>query len=350
MKQSLNNKTAIKRITLVTDAWTPQINGVVTTLTTLVAQLKLHGFVIDVIQPQDYPNFPMPGYNEIRLVWKCKGIRARIQKFNPDAIHIATEGPLGWTVRNYALKNRIPFTSGYHTRYPEYIRARWPIPTSWSYALFRYFHKPAQTTLVPGEGIKHDLQKQNFKHLSVMSRGVDTTIFNPTQKKAFIFDRPLEKPIMLSVGRVAPEKNLRAFLKIKRAGTKIVVGSGPELELLKIQFPEVVFVGAKQKQELAAFYAIADVFVFPSKTDTFGVVNIEAIACGTPVAAYPVTGPKDIITEGLNGSLSDTLETAIEEALKIDHSKIHTSIPEYTWEHASKQFLRMLSPINKNFI
>ena len=338
----VENLKNIKRLTLITDAWAPQVNGVVTTLTNLIKELKNQGVKVDIIQPSEYKSFPLPTYHEIRCVWKPKGLNNRILDFKPDAIHIATEGSLGWFARHIALKNKLPFTTSYHTRYPEYIRARMPIPLGLTYRVLRYFHRPAQKTLVPGLSILQDLQAKGFNHLTLMSRGVNTELFNPQQHREL--DYP--KPIMLYVGRIAPEKNIEAFLSLEIPGSKLIIGEGPERENLTKRYPQSHFLGAKSGKTLAEFYASADVFVFPSKTDTFGVVNIESIACGTPVAAYPVTGPKDIITEGLNGSVNDDLKKAVETALSLPKQNIHLSIPQFNWPHASQQFLQNLSPIN----
>lgn len=335
---------SITKLTLVTDAWHPQVNGVVTTLSHLVAEMQKMGIKVDVIQPSDYPNLPLPTYPEIRWVRRAKGLEERILKFEPDAIHIATEGALGWKSRRIAKKHRLPFTTGYHTKYPEYIHKRFSwVPIPWVYRVLRYFHNAGQKTLVPTESLKTELLEKGFKHVGIMSRGVDTTLFNPNKQS----DLGYTPPIYLYVGRIAPEKNLEAFLDLNLPGTKIVVGQGPDLDKLSIAYPSVQFVGPLQGEELARHYASADVFVFPSITDTFGVVNIEAIACGTPVAAFPVTGPKDIVKPGINGALNEDLQEAIEQALILDRTPIAQSIPEYTWEGAAKQFLGHLSPISR---
>lgn len=335
----------IRRITLITDAWFPQINGVVTTLSSLVKELEQQDIVIDVIQPNDFPNFPMPTYKEIRLVWNSIGLKKRLIEFAPDALHIATEGTLGWHARKLAKQLKIPFTTGYHTRYPEYVRARLPIPEKWTYALLRRFHKPAMRTLVPAPSIMQELRERDFEHLALMSRGVDSTNFNPQRAAECKSYTGLTRPIQLFVGRIAPEKNIEAFLNCQTRGTKVVIGSGPDQQRLEKAYPDVRFLGAKKGADLAAHYAAADVFVFPSITDTFGVVNIESIACGTPVAAFNVTGPKDIITAGINGYVDDNLSSAIAKALQINPEQIHRSIPEYTWPQATKQFLQALAPI-----
>ena len=342
MKTINVNHHNINRLTLVTDAWTPQVNGVVTTLTQLVKELNKLGIIVDVIQPNDYSSFPLPSYHEIRCVWRPKNLTKRILDFKPDAIHIATEGSLGWFARHIAIKHQLPFTTGYHTRYPEYVRARWPIPISFTYSILRYFHRAATTTLVPAPSILKDLTAKGFSNLKLMSRGVNMQIFNPQQKQ----DLHYAKPILLYVGRVSPEKSIEDFLNIDYPGSKLIIGTGPQLEQLQKEFPDCHFLGVKKGTELAKYYASADTFVFPSKTDTFGVVNIESIACGTPVAAYPVTGPKDIIQEGINGSINSCLKTAINNALAIPKSEIHQSIPQFTWEHAVQQFIDVLAIID----
>lgn len=336
----INNR-GIERFTLVTDAWFPQINGVVTTLSSLVNELTARGIQVDVIQPNDYPNLPLPSYSEIRMVWHAKHLQQRILEFQPHALHIATEGSLGWMARHIALKQGLSFTSGYHTRYPEYIRARWPIPETFSYSILRRFHNPADTTLVPAASIMTDLENKGFEHLTLMSRGVDKTIFHSNYQ----LKSDYERPIMLYVGRVAPEKGIEDFLSLNLAGTKLVIGDGPSKTELENKYPDAHFLGVKKGQDLAKHYAHADVFVFPSKTDTFGVVNIEAIACGTPVAAYPVTGPKDIVTPNLNGCLNDNLQIAIEQALQLKGQPLENSIPQYTWPQACQQLINALSLI-----
>ena len=335
-------KASIQRITLVTDAWQPQVNGVVTTLNKIVEYARAQGIEIDIIHPNNYPNIPLPTYPEIRMAWRTQGLEQRLIDFRPDAVHIATEGALGWKVRRLAIKHQWPFTTGYHTKYPEYIHQRWPIiPANWVYALMRRFHKPAKRTFTPAESIAQELLNHGFSDLTLMSRGVDTELFHPNHR----VDNWFQRPIYLYVGRVAPEKNLPAFLDLELTGTKVVVGKGPDLDKLKQRYPAVQFLGPQYGQALAQAYASADVFVFPSLTDTFGVVNIEAIACGTPVAAYPVTGPKDIITEGINGCLHEDLQTAIEKALTLPRANVHKSIPQYTWAGAAQQFLDNLAPI-----
>ncbi len=334
-----------KKVTLVTDAWSPQVNGVVTTLSQLVKQLQQRGIEVDIVHPNDYDHIPLPTYKEIPWVWRAKGLKQRIESFQPDAIHIATEGALGWKARRIAIQNHWPFTSAYHTKYPEYIRARFPIPISWSYALLRAFHRKATRTFAPADSIRQELGKQGFHNLVGMTRGVDTSIFNP--QAALNHEQRqqlgLSDHFYLYVGRIATEKNLQAFLDLELPGQKVVVGKGPELDKLQASYPKVLFAGAKFGKELAQFYASASVFVFPSLTDTFGVVNIEAIACGTPVAAFPVTGPKDILTPGINGVMQQNLADAILQAEKLDRAPLPQSIHAYTWQAAADEFIQSLA-------
>lgn len=333
----------IQRISLVTDAWHPQVNGVVTTLSHLVQELTTMGITVDVIHPYDYDHIAMPSYPEIPVVWRAKGLKERIKAFKPDAIHIATEGGLGWRVRKIALSQGYPFTSAYHTKYPEYLAKRLPIPASWIYKLLQAFHRPASRTFVPAEAIYNELTRRGFDHLAVMSRGVDKAVFNPEQA----VDLPYPSPIYLYVGRIAVEKNIEAFLQLNLIGTPLIVGDGPARAKLEKHYPHAVFVGAKHGKELAQYYASADVMVFPSLTDTFGLVNIEAMACGTPVAAFPVTGPLDIITPGVNGALDPDLADAIEQALRLDPTPIAPSVADYDWGRVAETFLSQLAMIPK---
>ncbi|QKI88677.1 glycosyltransferase family 4 protein [Thiomicrorhabdus xiamenensis] len=341
----------IRKLLLVTDAWYPQVNGVVTTLSHLIEELRLQGMTVEVINPENYRTFPLPTYPEIRLVTRAPDLEARIRGFQPDAIHIATEGTLGWKVRALALKNNWPFTSAYHTKYPQYIRQRLPfISEKWIYKLLYRFHQPAQATFVPALSIREELEEQGFSPVKIMSRGVDRQIFRLYEEDEleadFPFDRSWPRPFLLYVGRVAPEKNIQAFLDLDIPGTKIVVGDGPQLFELQTTYPQVKFLGKKKGIALARCYAAADVFVFPSLTDTFGVVNIEAMACGTPVAAFNVTGPKDSVRNGVNGFLDDDLDYAIEQALRLkDTHRIARSVDNFNWRSASKQFTAHLAKI-----
>lgn len=334
---------AIKRLTLVTDAWLPQINGVVTTLTQLVTQLRRQRIDVDVIHPYDYPTIGLPTYPEIPVVWRAKGLEKRLLTFKPQAIHIATEGALGWRVRRLALKHHLPFTTAYHTKYPEYLAERLPIPSSWIYKLLCHFHAPATRTLTPSHAVLQELSAQGFNHLTWISRGVDQQVFNPSQRT----DLPYPRPVLLYVGRIAVEKNLEAFLQIDLPGTKLLVGDGPLKTELQNSYPQAIFVGARKGIELAQYYASADVMVFPSLTDTFGLVNIEAMACGTPVAAFPVTGPIEIIIPGLNGALNPNLKSAVQEALLLNKQGIAESVRDYDWQKVAHSFLENLAIIPK---
>lgn len=331
--------TLLSRIVLVTDAWTPQVNGVVTTLSQIVEQLRNKGLTVEIIHPGDYQTVPLPFYSEIPLVWRAKNLEQRLLKFQADAIHIATEGPLGWRVRSLCKKYQWAFTTSYHTQFADYLNLRLPIiRKSWVYALLRRFHNAATRTLVPTDSIRQTLLAKNFQNLSLMTRGIQRDVFNPEQRCNMNF----AKPMHLYVGRIATEKNLEAFLSLPLIGSKVVVGKGPAQQQLAKKYPEAYFVGAKSGKELASFYASADVFVFPSLTDTFGVVNLEAIACGTPVAAYPVNGPIDIIREGVNGALDENLAVAIERVYQMDTRQLLQSIAEFTWETAAEQFYNNL--------
>jgi glycosyltransferase involved in cell wall biosynthesis len=338
------NTNTIKRITLVTDAWHPQVNGVVTTLTQLVNHLQMMNIELDIIHPYDYAYFGLPSYREIPIVWQAKNLAQRLDDFQPDAIHLATEGSLGWRARRWAIKNNFPFTTAYHTKYPEYLRKRLPIPQEWTYRLLAHFHQPATRTFVPAQTIMSELNQRGFNNLVMMSRGVDKRIFHPGQA----IDLPYPRPILLYVGRIAVEKNLEAFLRLPIAGSKVFIGDGPAKSELQKRFPKAHFIGVKTGQELAQYYASADVMVFPSLTDTFGLVNIEAMACGTPVAAFPVTGPIDIINHGINGTLNEDLEDAIEEALELEPEYIAPSVAHYDWAEVAQAFLNQLAPIQRN--
>jgi len=332
------------KLLLATDAWFPQINGVVRTLSTVVEKLQRMGHEVEVIATGDFPTVPMPSYPEIKVSVWLKGLRKRIESFNPDAIHIATEGPIGIFTRNYCLKNGFTFTTSFHTRFPEYIRERAPIPLSWTYPPIRNFHQKAFRTLVPTQKLKDDLNTRGFDHLEVWGRGVDVELFNPERG----LETDLERPVYLNVGRIAPEKNLIAFLDVDLPGTKIVVGDGPQLEELKSRYPDVVFPGAKQGVELANYYASADVFVFPSLTDTFGLVMLEAIASGTPVAAFPVTGPLDVLQQDITGVMHENLATAIERAASLDRQTCRQEAMKLSWDAIASQFLNALMPLNSD--
>lgn len=324
------------RILIVTDAWEPQVNGVVRTLKTTVAMLRDMGQEVEVVEPRGFRTFPCPTYPEIRLsLWPRARILQRITSFLPDVVHVATEGPLGHAARRLAKRLDIPLTTAYHTRFPEYVHARFRIPLAWTYAYLRRFHNAGRAVLVPTPVVQRDLQQRGFRNLRLWSRGVDHRVFYP-REGARLEGKP---PIFLYVGRVAVEKNIDSFLQLDLPGTKWVVGEGPELARIRRQYPEVRFLGVLSQDELAQVYSGADVFVFPSQTDTFGLVMIEALACGCPVAAYPVTGPLDVIGDSPAGALDHDLKAACLRALQIPRSAALAHARRFTWEAASRQFL-----------
>lgn len=333
------------RLQIFTDAWTPQINGVVRTLKTTTQVLTQQGHTVDVVAPDRFLTYSCPTYPEIQLpfnpAWRMSRI---IEDFNPGAIHIATEGPIGWAARRYCQAHQIPFSTSFHTRFPEYIKSRIGFPRRWMYQLLRRFHRPAENTMVPTPTVLQNLRCRGFEHLSLWTRGVDTVLFHPQKKKTELIAQK-NRPVLLYVGRVAVEKNLQAFFDLKTEGIKWVVGDGPQLEMFKKKYPEVLFVGAKSGEELAAYYASADVFVFPSKTDTFGLVMLEALASGVPVAAYPVEGPIDVIRSSLAGVLHEDLQVAVNKALRLQRSACRRYAEGFSWESAVAQFFKNLAPI-----
>lgn len=333
------------RIAIVTDAWRPQVNGVVRTLTDTMRELALAGHAIELIAPERFTTFPCPTYPEIRLSLAGAGAVGRmLDAFRPDAVHIATEGPLGWAARGAALKRGLPFTTAYHTRFPEYVRARTKAPLSWSYAVLRRFHSAASRVMVPTPTVKADLEAWGFGNVVLWTRGVDLEIFRPGPR-----DRLKTKPpIFVYVGRVAVEKNVEAFLALDLPGSKWVVGEGPAMGALKARYPEASYLGVLQQRELAEVYAAADVFVFPSRTDTFGLVLLEAMACGTPVAAYPVTGPLDVLGDvpaaQSGGAMDEDLRKACLAALEIPRERARAHALRYSWAECARQFADHLRP------
>lgn len=330
------------KLLLATDAWYPQTNGVVKTLSTMVEALRDDHHLVEVVAAGDYPSLPLPTYPEIRVSIWLGGLAKRIDDYSPDAIHISTEGPIGHGVRRYCRKRGYSFTTSFHTRFPEYIRERLPVPVGLTYPLVRRFHRPAFRTLVPTQHLKEDLLRRGFEHLEVWGRGVDTQLFTPALRRP----QNWRRPVYLNVGRVAPEKNLDSFLALELPGTKVVVGDGPLLNELKRRYPQVIFPGAKFGEQLATYYASADVFVFPSLTDTYGLVMLESIASGTPVAAYPTTGPLDVLQPDVTGVMDPDLGTAIAQALKLDRGRCREEALKLGWESAVSQFLQALVPVN----
>ena len=331
------------KILIVTDAWHPQVNGVVRTLQTTRTELEKLGHTVEVIAPDSFRTVPMPTYPEIRLAVRPGAkLRRMIDAMAPDAIHIATEGPLGFSARRYCLNRGIPFTTAYHTRFPEYIRDRAPVPLRLSYAIVRRFHGPAHAVMVATPSIEADLRARGFKNIRRWTRGVDTDLFRPRTKA--LFD-DLPRPVFLYVGRVAVEKNIEAFLSLDLPGTKVVVGDGPQRAELQAKFPAVRFLGAKHGEDLAAHYAAADVFVFPSRTDTFGLVLLEALASGVPVAAYPVPGPLDVLDGSSVGILDEDLRAACLKALEVPAQACRDYALNFSWRASAEQFLSNLRPL-----
>jgi glycosyltransferase involved in cell wall biosynthesis len=339
------------KLVLITDAWLPQVNGVVTTLVELVRELKEIGHDVEVIHPGLFNRRPCPGYAGIDLAIRPKKkIAQLLNDSQADAIHIATEGPLGWSARNYCVKHKLAFTTAFHTKFPEILNAALKIPLSWGYALFRHFHKPSSGVMVPTLGVLTMLQARGFENLRKWTHGVDTELFcyqaNPCSYDPL---EGLERPLALFVGRVSYEKNIESFLKLKMSGTKIVCGVGP-LELsLKKQYPDVTWLGLLAREELAKVYAAADVFVFPSKSETFGLVLLEAMACGTPVAAFPVDGPFEVLCNSQGapegGILDNDLLSATNQALILPRSEARQRALKFSWENAAKIFENNLVPV-----
>lgn len=328
------------RIAIATDAWHPQVNGVVTTLASTRAELAILGHEVLMITPQDRFSLPCPTYPEIRLaLLQSRRIAQELKRFEPECVHVATEGPIGHAVRRYCIRNRLPFTTSYHTRFPEYVRARAPVPANWTFAFLRWFHGAAARTLVPTESIHDMLLEKGFKNVGIWSRGVDTDLFHAGDKA----DLQWPRPVWINVGRVSVEKNLEQFLKLDLAGTKVIVGDGPDRERLAREYPECHFPGYLFGAQLACYLAAADVFVFPSRTDTFGLVMLEAMACGLPVAALPVTGPVDVVENGVTGMLDDDLKQACLQALTVDRAACRRYAEQRSWRTTTGQFLAQLA-------
>jgi glycosyltransferase involved in cell wall biosynthesis len=330
------------KILIVTDAWLPQVNGVVTTLKKMQEGLIDLGHAVHFVTPQKFRSVPCPTYPEIRLsLLPYAGVAREIETQMPDAIHIATEGPLGSAARRYCLKNNLHFTSAFHTRFAEYVHARTRIPLSLTYAWLRRFHAPSRALMVPTAAVRLDLSLRGFRNTVAWTRGVDTTTFCPGERGRIDTTRP----IFLYVGRVAVEKNIQAFLDLDLPGSKWVVGEGPLRAKLEKQYPDVHFAGIKTPTELARYYRAADVFVFPSLTDTFGLVMLESLACGTPVAAFPVSGPIDVIGNSEVGVLHENLRVACLGALNISREKARRYAEKFSWRESVNQFVSHLTPI-----
>ncbi|MFB9265815.1 glycosyltransferase family 4 protein [Bradyrhizobium erythrophlei] len=322
-------------ILVATDAWHPQVNGVVRTLTMMAQAAKSLGVEVSFLTPDSFRTFAMPSYRDLRLALPSPARIAKlIEAARPDSIHIATEGPIGLLVRRHCRKHGVPFTTSFHTRFPEYVSARSPVPEGWVWRALRWFHKPSQAVMAATPALASELRQRGFRNVVLWSRGVDTALFHPRD-----VDLCLPQPVYLSVGRVAVEKNLEAFLDLDLPGTKVVVGDGPARAALERKYPDAVFLGARHGEELAEIYAAADVFVFPSRTDTFGLVLLEALASGLPVAAFPVTGPRDVIGAAPVGVLDDNLRNACLEASGISRQACVEFAALHTWQASARVFV-----------
>ena len=332
------------KIALATDAWHPQISGVVTTLTQTIEHLRRMGHEVFTIHPGFFSTVPCPTYPQIRLAINPRARLSRLMdRFQPDAIHIATEGPIGLCCRQYCRKHSLSFTTSFTTRFDEYIEMRSFIPGRFVFRLLKWFHAASSRVMTASIPLKRELARKGVTHTVIWSRGVDTDLLR-MRDKGFI---PDPHPVFLYVGRVAIEKNIEAFLTLDLPGTKYVVGDGPQLERLIRAFPMVRFVGAKTGEALAKFYAAADVFVFPSRTDTFGIVMLEALACGVPVAGYPVRGPADIIIQGETGFYDEDLRSAALRALELDPKRCRAFAEQYSWGKSAEQFVHNLVPVTQ---
>ena len=331
------------KILIVTDAWEPQVNGVVRTLKMTRRELERLGHHVEVISPQGFRSIPCPTYPEISLALTGeRELARRIDQFSPDCLHIATEGPLGWLARRVAQRRKWPFTTAYHSRFPEYVHARFRIPTRWTYALLRRFHNAARATLAPTPAIVNDLKVRGFHGARLWSRGVDLETFSHQGDR---LERPADKPVFLYVGRIAVEKQVDAFLRLDLPGEKWVAGEGPARKRLQTLYPEARWLGVLSGASLAALYRTADVMVFPSVTDTFGLVMVESMACGTPVAAFPVTGPIDVIGRSGGGAMHADLREACLQALAIPREKARQRAEQFSWSAATGQILNALQVI-----
>lgn len=326
------------KIALVSDAWSPQVNGVVRTLTATVERLRARGHVVETVTPDGFKTIPCPSYPEIRLsLFAAQTMRRRLDAFAPDAIHIATEGPLGWAARRWCLDRDMAFTTSFHTRFADYLAVRARLPAALFWAPLKSFHRPAARVFVATPTLEAELRGRGFDRLHRWTRGVDTALFRPDGPSLPELAN-LPRPVLLHVGRVAPEKNIEAFLATETPGTKIVVGDGPALATLQRRYPKTVFLGALHGEALAAAYRGADALVFASRTDTFGLVMVEALASGCPVAAYPVPGPIDVIVDPAVGALDTDLARAIERALACDRDACAAAGRGYDWERCTDQF------------
>jgi glycosyltransferase involved in cell wall biosynthesis len=330
------------RILVATDAWHPQVNGVVRTLTSLANSVAGLGGEIEFLTPEGFPSMGVPTYPGLRVALPNSAeIARRVEAASPEAIHIATEGPIGWAARAYCRRHGFAFTTSYTTRFPEYVSVRTGIPLAFGYAVMRQFHAASSVVMVATDSLRAELAGRGFRRLGFWTRGVDTNLFNPDEPA----ELDLPRPVFMTMGRVAVEKNLEAFLALDLPGTKVVIGDGPQRTMLQQRYPGTVFLGEKKGRDLSAHLAAADVFVFPSLTDTFGVVQLEALACGVPVAAFPVTGPLDVIADRPIGALSQDLRAACLRALEMSRETCRNFALERSWENSARQFMSNLTAL-----
>jgi glycosyltransferase involved in cell wall biosynthesis len=341
------------KIALITDAWVPQVNGVVTTLVELVRHLSAEGHDVLVVEPRQFRTRPCPGYAGIDLaVSPGQELARRLDAFQPDAVHLATEGPLGWAGRRHCLRRGWAFTTAFHTKFPEIVNAAIKVPVSWGYALFRHFHRPSSGVMVPTRSVLRMLERRGFRNLREWTHGVDTSLFEfRGQPVEFEPLGAIARPVSLFVGRVSYEKNIQAFLETPLPGTKVVCGVGPVERQLKSRYPHARWIGVLPRAELARLYAAADLFVFPSHADTFGLVMVEAMATGTPVAAYPVDGPLEVLgrpnadgTGSLGGAMHHDLSQACLAAMQVPRREARERALDFSWSHAARLFLSFLVP------
>ena len=326
----------VLRVLIATDAWRPQINGVVRTYERLSEETQRLGAEMSFLTPSPFATLPLPSYPEIRLAMLTEGsVEDHWRRTRPDFIHIATEGPIGLQTRAWCLRHGHPFTTSYHTRFPDYLSARLPVPQSWGYALQRWFHNAGVGTMVATPSMSALLKEKGFRRLLPWTRGVDTNLFRPGPARA----AENERPVFLYVGRVAVEKGIETFLNLDLPGSKVVVGDGPLLDHLRRRYPKVRFTGPKFDSELAAEYAAADAFVFPSRTDTFGIVLLEAMASGLPVAGFPVTGPIDVVNDGVSGILGEDLRAAALATLQLDRQAVREHAMNFSWTACARMFI-----------
>ncbi len=336
----------MKKIALITDAWYPQVNGVVRVTDTVRSILAARGYEVLVIDPSSFTSVTIPFYREIRLaLFPARQLNRILSDFKPDAIHLQSEGPLGFAARRYCRKNKLPFTTWYHTHFHFYLDMRLKGLRRVVMSVARRFHNSSVRTFVSTESLKKELEGQRFTNLAVVPLGVDTELFKRNLAPPV---PPMQKPVYVFFSRLAQEKNPEAFLQLQLQGTKLVIGDGPDREELEQKYPDATFVGYKKGQELVDYLSSADVMVFPSRTETFGLAALEALACGVPVAAHDVLGPRDIITEGVDGYLSDDLAEAAQKCLTLDREACRTKALKFSWEHSADAFLKNLAPIDNN--